>query len=234
MLQQDVDRDHRDEMKTSSGDLSRRSRPERLQTTLHVLQWHPIGKKHARAWVHLPPFICPRPTKASIHSPRPSPPAMSTSSAGDSGGRKRKRDSDADADQQDPPSKWRQPRAQQAYSSKLLDALRLVRSGGASSSGREVRDAAYRALAVAARGRSRWSRAILARRGRPLQRARLVPRAPPTGTSSSSRPGSLLASKTRALGRLVPGCRRMSLPALLAEVSDYIAALQMQLRSTAN
>ncbi|XP_072151430.1 transcription factor bHLH150-like [Setaria viridis] len=72
---------------------------------------------------------------------------------------------------------------------------------------------------VAARGRSCWSRAILAcqRRGRRRRRP---------GTS-------LLASKTRALGRLVLGCRRLSsLPALLAEVSDdYIAALQMQVRA---
>ncbi|XP_022684273.1 transcription factor bHLH150-like [Setaria italica] len=101
-----------------------------------------------------------------------------------------------------------------AYSSKLLDTLRLVvRSGGGASSsssgGREV----------AARGQSRWSRAILARQRRRRRR---------------SRPGtSLLVSKTRALGRLVLGCRRLSLlPALLAEVSDdYIAALQMQVRA---
>uniref|UniRef100_K4ALM7 Uncharacterized protein n=1 Tax=Setaria italica TaxID=4555 RepID=K4ALM7_SETIT len=97
-----------------------------------------------------------------------------------------------------------------AYSSKLLDALRLV---VVQAAGREV----------AARGRSCWSRAILAhrRRRRPLHQRT---------TSSSSRPGmSLLASKTRALGRLVLRCRRLSsLPALLAEVSDdYISALQM-------
>ncbi|PUZ73541.1 hypothetical protein GQ55_2G482400 [Panicum hallii var. hallii] len=146
---------------------------------------------------------------------------------------KRKPDSQQGPSQ--PPSRWRNPRAQEAYSSKLLDALRLVRAGSAPSArGPEVRDAAYRALAVAARGRSRWSRAILARRRRALQRASLLPSAPPssvTVSSSSSGPGQSLASRARALGRLVPGCRRLSLPALLAEVSDYIAALEMQVRA---
>ncbi|RLN34192.1 hypothetical protein C2845_PM03G16910 [Panicum miliaceum] len=140
-------------------------------------------------------------------------------------------------DSQQGPSKWRNPPAQEVYSSKLLDALR---AGSAAPSTREVRDAAYRALAVTARGRSRWSRAILARRRRALQRARILPRAPPpsvtvsstsTSSGSGSGPGQSLASKARALGRLVPGCRRLSLPALLAEVSDYIAALEMQVRT---
>nr|TKV99705.1 hypothetical protein SEVIR_8G060900v2 [Setaria viridis] len=107
-----------------------------------------------------------------------------------------------------------------AYSSKLLDALRLV------AAGREV----------AARGRSRWSCAILARRcrRRPLhQRASLVPSLP-SPPPNPRRPGTrLLASKTWVLGRLVLGCWRLSsLPALLAVVSDdYIAALQMQVRA---
>ncbi|KAL5199072.1 hypothetical protein ABZP36_002584 [Zizania latifolia] len=66
------------------------------------------------------------------------------------------------------PARWRTRREQEMYSSKLLHALRLVRAGGGSppALGREVRDAADRALAVGARGRSRWSRAILASRAR--------------------------------------------------------------------
>ncbi|CAM0145056.1 unnamed protein product [Urochloa decumbens] len=158
---------------------------------------------------------------------------MSSSADGRNRNRNRKRDSDSDSDQSQPPSKWRTPRSQQAYSSKLLDALRLVRAGGGgatttSCSGRQVRDAAYRALAVAARGRSRWSRAILARRRRALHLQRV---AVPARSVSGSGGQSVVASKALALGRLVPGCRRLSLPALLAEVSDYIAALQMQVRA---
>lgn len=131
---------------------------------------------------------------------------------------KRKRDDEGPSS-----SRWRTRRAEEAYSSKLIDALRLVRAG----SGRQVRDAADRALAAAARGRSRWSRAILARRrtSATLRRARRRHTTVPMNSSSDS--------KVKVLGRLVPGCRKLALPALLAEVSDYIAALEMQVRTMA-
>ncbi|EEC82722.1 hypothetical protein OsI_27410 [Oryza sativa Indica Group] len=99
-----------------------------------------------------------------------------------------------------PAARWRTRREQESYSSKLLDALRLVRAASgrpSPASSREVRHAADRALAVAARGRSRWSRAIL-------------------------------ASRARACA-----LRRLAFPALLAEASDYIAALEMQVRAMA-
>ncbi|OQU92704.1 LOW QUALITY PROTEIN: hypothetical protein SORBI_3001G393200 [Sorghum bicolor] len=169
-------------------------------------------------------------------------------------GRKRKRAAGA-AEPAAPsqPSKWRTRREHEIYSSKLLEAIRLVRAGpssaaagSAASAPTRSRAAADRALAVAARGRTHWSRAILAsRRRRRLQaahRARLrAPASPPptrhdaaAAASASAAKGTAtppLARKAKVLGRLVPGCRKLSFPTLLAETTDYIAALQMQVRA---
>ncbi|KAK9147081.1 hypothetical protein Sjap_006984 [Stephania japonica] len=108
-----------------------------------------------------------------------------------------------------------------------------------------VREAADRALAIAASGRTRWSRAILA--SRRLMRLKLKkvrkPRSPSSGVGArrSAPEVETLRRKEKApaalerrkcvLGRLVPGCRRLSLPLLLDEASDYISALQMQVRA---
>ncbi|KAH7666597.1 Tropomyosin domain-containing protein [Dioscorea alata] len=61
--------------------------------------------------------------------------------------------------------RWRTETEQKIYSSKLLEALRRVRSteSPAPTRSRALRTAADRALAVAARGRTRWSRAILSK-----------------------------------------------------------------------
>ncbi|CAL4939095.1 unnamed protein product [Urochloa decumbens] len=168
-------------------------------------------------------------------------------------GRKRKRaESAAEADAQ--PSKWRKRREHEIYSSKLLEAIRLVRAGSSAAAGprgRAVREAADRALAVAARGSTHWSRAILAsshrRRLQSVHRARLRAPASPSkrhgaatsacasASSSTSAAGHgsgtpPLARRARMLGRLVPGCRKLSFPTLLEETTDYIEALHMQIR----
>ncbi|CAD6340899.1 unnamed protein product [Miscanthus lutarioriparius] len=175
-------------------------------------------------------------------------------------GRKRKRAAGA-AEPAAPaqPSKWRTRREHEIYSSKLLEAIRVVRAGPSAAAGaaapapprgRAVREAADRALAVAARGRTHWSRAILASRRRRLQaahRARLrAPASPPSrhdaaaasasaaSASAAAAKGTAtppLARKAKVLGRLVPGCRKLSFPTLLSETTDYIAALQMQVRA---
>ncbi|XP_066351644.1 transcription factor bHLH147-like [Miscanthus floridulus] len=157
------------------------------------------------------------------------------------------------------PSKWRTRREHEIYSSKLLEAIRVVRAGPSAAAGaaapapprgRAVGEAADRELAVAARGRTHWSRAILASRRRRLQaahRARLrAPASPPSrhdaaaasasaaSASAAAAKGTAtppLARKAKVLGRLVPGCRKLSFPTLLAETTDYIAALQMQVRA---
>jgi hypothetical protein len=169
----------------------------------------------------------------------------------DERGRKRKRAAGADPAAPAQPSKWRTRREHEIYSSKLLEAIRLVRAGPPSAAAagtaaapprsRAVREAADRALAVAARGRTHWSRAILASRRRRLQaahRARLrAPASPPArhGAPSASTAKGVatppLERKAKVLGRLVPGCRKLSFPTLLAETTDYIAALQMQVRA---
>lgn len=167
----------------------------------------------------------------------------------DERGRKRKRAAGADPAAPAQPSKWRTRREHEIYSSRLLEAIRLVRAGPSSAAAakaaptrsRAVREAADRALAVAARGRTHWSRAILASRRRRLQaahRARLrAPASPPArhgAPSASAAKGAAtppLERKAKVLGRLVPGCRKLSFPTLLAETTDYIAALQMQVRA---
>jgi hypothetical protein len=158
-------------------------------------------------------------------------------------------------------SKWRTRPQHEIYSSKLLEALRLVRAGSSSPSSsaaapaaaaprsRAVREAADRALAVAARGRTCWSRAILANSRRRLQAARRARLRNPASPASRHAPAPAAASpaasspqggraktpplarKAKELGRVVPGCRKLPFPALLAEVSDYIAALEMQVRA---
>ncbi|KAF5464781.1 hypothetical protein F2P56_014833 [Juglans regia] len=164
--------------------------------------------------------------------------------------------------------KWKSETQQQIYSSKLLQALSQVRlsspppslpppsSSSSSSSpsasapprGRAVREAADRVLAVAAKGRTRWSRAILTNRlklkfQKKHKRQRVVATVTGTKRSSSSRKPKVnvlrlkgkglpaVQRKVRFLGRLVPGCRKEPLPVILEEATDYIAALEMQIRA---
>ncbi|CAA2996106.1 transcription factor bHLH148-like isoform X1 [Olea europaea var. sylvestris] len=150
---------------------------------------------------------------------------------------------------------WKSEARQNSYSSKLLQALRQVRRSSstlasAPKCGRAVREAAYRVLAASAKGRSRWSRAILTNRLKLkfLKKNNLNKRqrnvmVATTGSSQSQRKSrvSILSlkmkslpavqRKTRVLSRLVPGCRKQPLPVILEEATDYIAALEMQVRA---
>ncbi|XP_057806102.1 transcription factor bHLH148 [Salvia miltiorrhiza] len=152
---------------------------------------------------------------------------------------------------QNSPIEWKSDARQQIYSSKLLQALRQVRLGDSSPAPKRVHEAADRVLATTAKGRTRWSRAILTnrlklkfmKRNNIVKRQSKVMTAISTGTSRSQKrskvkilrlkPKSLPAfqRKVRVLGRLVPGCRKQPTPVVLEEATDYIAALEMQVRA---
>ncbi|KAF5739975.1 transcription factor bHLH-like [Tripterygium wilfordii] len=139
--------------------------------------------------------------------------------------------------------RWRTQRDQQIYSEKLLEALRRTRRGttptAKTSRGREIRETADRVLATSAKGTTRWSRAILASRMgrlrvRKRRRARVIGECRLKGKEELAGVKRKLPAaerKVKVLGRLVPGCRKLSFTSLLDEASDYIAALEMQVRA---
>ncbi|XP_061357037.1 transcription factor bHLH147-like [Gastrolobium bilobum] len=136
--------------------------------------------------------------------------------------------------------KWKSQAQQQIYSSKLRQALARVNVGSSSSAPRRVREAADRVLAVTAKGRTRWSRAILTNRLKlkfmkhKRQRVKVPTRSKKPRVSVFRLKGKsvpFVQRKVRFLGRLVPGCQKEPLPVILEEAIDYIPALEMQVRA---
>ncbi|MBA0733448.1 hypothetical protein Gogos_017466 [Gossypium gossypioides] len=125
-------------------------------------------------------------------------------------------------------TRWKSETQQQIFSSKLVEALsQLSLENGSTPSpsaprgGRAVREATDKALAITAKGKTRWSRAILT--------GRLKLKVSVSKLKARSLPNVL--RKVKVLGRLVPGCRKEPLPVILEEATDYIAALEMQVRA---
>ncbi|KAE8706430.1 hypothetical protein F3Y22_tig00110393pilonHSYRG00153 [Hibiscus syriacus] len=131
--------------------------------------------------------------------------------------------------------RWRTQREQHIYSSKLIQALRRSRLTSTSSSTvQEVHDTADRVLAVLAKGTTRWSRAILTARKMSRQKkakAAANTRLRKPAFNMEKRKTPVIQRKLKVLGRLVPGCRKLSFSNLIEETSDYIAALEMQVRA---
>ncbi|KAL6627081.1 hypothetical protein ACP70R_030807 [Stipagrostis hirtigluma subsp. patula] len=145
-----------------------------------------------------------------------------------------------------PQTKWRTGTQQKIYGRRLLDALRATGAAGAPQP-RAVKAAADSALALTARGQTRWSRAILlagaacsrrrvlVKAGGKIRRHRRPPAPKAKAASLPGEPASMKEKKVkdrlRVLGRLVPGCRKLPAPALLEETADYVAALEMQVKT---
>ncbi|CAL0309237.1 unnamed protein product [Lupinus luteus] len=131
------------------------------------------------------------------------------------------------------------------YSSKLRQAfttLNLARN----RNGKQLREAADRLLAVTAKGRTRWSRAILTNRlklkfRKQHKRKRVVYSSTESERFKKQTRFNVLGlkgktvpdfeRKVKVLGRLVPGCRKEPLAVILEEAIDYIPALEMQVRA---
>ncbi|XP_058095268.1 transcription factor bHLH149-like [Magnolia sinica] len=151
-----------------------------------------------------------------------------------------------------PESRWRTISQERIYGQRLLEAIKHARNSSQPSrisSSRTIKEAADSALALTAKGQTRWSRAILSRRwqkrklwlkaGGKIRRCsgtrRLEKPAPSLSLSAAPQPRKKTAEKVgdrlRVLGRLVPGCRKLSTASLLEEAADYMAALEMQVKA---
>ncbi|RWR89082.1 transcription factor bHLH147-like protein [Cinnamomum micranthum f. kanehirae] len=154
-----------------------------------------------------------------------------------------------------PETRWRTPAQQRIYGQRLLQALKSARTSSSSqplAPSRAIKEAADSALALTAKGQTRWSRAILSRRWRTrklLLKAGGKIRRRSSNPKRIGRPGLGLGSgsgsaadprkgeeekvrgRLRVLSRLVPGCRKLSTPTLLEEAADYVAALEMQVKA---
>ncbi|XP_027366930.1 transcription factor bHLH149 [Abrus precatorius] len=132
---------------------------------------------------------------------------------------------------------WSSEVEQRIYSRRLVEALRRTTSSATKPrAAGQVRETADRVLAATAKGRTRWSRAIL-RRWKKLQRQHKKVKKVSAGLKRTGIGGErrsrlpAVQKKARVLSRLVPGCRKVSFPNLLEEASDYISALEMQVRA---
>ncbi|KAG1330493.1 transcription factor bHLH149-like [Cocos nucifera] len=143
-----------------------------------------------------------------------------------------------------PQTKWRTGTQERIYRRRLLEALRSACVSAGGGGARAVKEAADSALALTARGQSRWSRAILfgrCRRRKLLLKAggkvrrrrqpRPVRKAPSPPPPQAALKAKKVRDRLRVLARLVPGCRKLSAPSLLEEAADYVAALEMQVKA---
>eukprot|EP00268_Persea_americana_P062350 TRINITY_DN79895_c0_g1_i1.p1 TRINITY_DN79895_c0_g1~~TRINITY_DN79895_c0_g1_i1.p1 ORF type:complete len:240 (+),score=30.61 TRINITY_DN79895_c0_g1_i1:104-721(+) len=157
-----------------------------------------------------------------------------------------------------PQTKWRTMTQERIYGQRLLDAIKSTKDAPQPSKlapSRAIKEAADSALALTAKGQTRWSRAILSRRrlNRKLsiKAVAKIRRRSGTRFGNKSDPirtqlqlqlqkqkrkeeeegGEKVGERLRVLSRLVPGGKKLSTPTLLEEAADYVAALQLQVKA---
>ncbi|EFH46435.1 hypothetical protein ARALYDRAFT_915148 [Arabidopsis lyrata subsp. lyrata] len=180
-------------------------------------------------------------------------PVTNQSSGYDQSRRKRKKKQPQQPPSQSSVEKWRSEKQQQIYSTNIIQSLRKLRISSAvkppspRGGGIAVRDAAYRSLAVTARGRTLWSRALLSKavklKFRKQNRMRnsncaitgnnnnRLKKKRATVLRLKGKGLPAVQRKVKLLSRLIPGCRKQPLPVVLEETTDYIVAMEMQIRA---
>ncbi|WOL04723.1 transcription factor bHLH147-like [Canna indica] len=132
-----------------------------------------------------------------------------------------------------PETKWRTAEQDRVFCRRLLDALRAAASCGPPT----VKEAADSALAITARGESRWSQVVLLGRHHRRKLLRLKANGQIRRGCRRMRPavaavgGRKVGDRLRLLRRLVSGCRKLSVRSVLEDAADYVAALEMQVKA---
>ncbi|GAB2229013.1 hypothetical protein Droror1_Dr00023148 [Drosera rotundifolia] len=130
--------------------------------------------------------------------------------------------------------RWRSVAEQNTYSKKLFESLQHQTLKNGHVTVQSVRQMADRVLATVAKGRTRWSRAILSKvTTKYHKKARSSMKRKMATTKGRVRVPVMMERKVRELGRLVPGCRKFGLEGLVEETADYVAALEMQVKAMA-
>lgn len=143
-----------------------------------------------------------------------------------------------------PKSRWSSSTQERIFCQKLIRALRSTKEAPSQPlKAMAIKDAADSALALTAKGQTRWSRAILFSRwqkrksclkGGGKLRGWFSGRTRVGKAGSGLDPrrrGKKVTERLRVLSRLVPGGRKLSEPMLLEEAADYVAALETQVKT---
>ncbi|WZZ56926.1 LOW QUALITY PROTEIN: hypothetical protein YC2023_057033 [Brassica napus] len=143
------------------------------------------------------------------------------------------KEADSSEINQESSKRWRTNRVQQIYASKLVEALRRIRQISNDGDTRHDRPSSRRVgsrhdtVEHGGLSHSRPSESEETQNGEDNRNSQTEKRY--RDREEIKLPAA--EKKLKILGRLVPGCRKVTVPNLLDEATDYIAALEMQVRA---